>query len=421
MISVDEALAHVLSLAPVLPAERRPILEALGQVLDEEIYAGYDVPPHDNAAMDGYAVRWEDTRGASEEHPVALRVIGNLGAGYAPELAVQRGTALRIMTGAVIPPGATAVVQFEHTDEGQLSGGQREALRPSVKVFRPAGEWLNIRRAGEDVRQGALIVRRGSVIRPAEVGVLASMGVAEVSVIRRPRVAILSTGDELVDVNESLGPGKIRDSNRYALAAQVLRCGGVPVILGISRDTEDELSAKLREAQARADMLLTSAGVSVGDYDFTKKVLAREGEIGFWQVRMRPGKPLAFGRVGRIPHLGLPGNPVSAMLAFELFGRPALLKMMGKTSRQRPEVEAVMHGAVENRDGRRSFFRVFVSREDGQWHARLTGPQGSGILTSMALANGLLVVPEEVRWALEGDRVRVMMLDWPEEVATGDR
>lgn len=416
MISVDEALAHVLSLAPVLPAERRPILEALGQVLDEDVYASYDIPPHDNAAMDGYAVRWEDTQGASHQHPAVLRVIGNLGAGYAPDAAVQPGTAIRIMTGAVIPPGASAVVQFEHTGEGQVSGGQQAALRPSVQVFRPAGEGVNIRRAGEDVRQGALILRRGSTIRPAEVGVLASMGAGEVRVVRRPRVAILSTGDELVDVDEPLAPGKIRDSNRYALAAQVLRCGAVPVMLGISRDSENELIAKLREAQARADMLLTSAGVSVGDYDFTKKVLSREGEISFWQVRMRPGKPLAFGRVGQMPHLGLPGNPVAAMLAFELFGRPALLKMMGKTNWRRPEVEAILHGAVENRDGRRSFYRVFVSRADSQWQARLTGPQGSGILTSMALANGLLVVPEGVRRAQEGDRVRVMMLDWPEEV-----
>jgi molybdopterin molybdotransferase len=186
-------------------------------------------------------------------------------------------------------------------------------------------------------------------------------------------------------------------------------------MLGISRDVEDDLVARLREAQERADMLLTSAGVSVGDYDFTKKVLSQEGEINFWQVRMRPGKPLAFGRVGSIPHLGLPGNPVSAMLAFELFGRPALLKMMGKIKLRRPEVEAILHGAVENRDGRRSFYRVFVLQEQGEWHARLTGPQGSGILTSMALANGLLVIPEEVRRAQEGDRVRVMMLDWPEE------
>lgn len=416
MISVDEALERILALAPVLPAERKPILDALGQVLAVDVYATYDIPPHDNAAMDGYAVRWEDTRGASDEHPAVLRVAGNLGAGYAPTLAVEPGTAIRIMTGAVVPPGASAVVQFEHTDEGQVQGGPPDTLRTEVKVFRPAGEWLNIRRAGEDVRKGALILRKGATIRPAEVGVLASMGVGQIDVVRRPRVAILSTGDELVDVDAPLAPGKIRDSNRYSLAAQVLRCGGIPLLLGISRDVEAELVAKLRAAQASADMLLTSAGVSVGDYDFTKRVLSEEGEIAFWQVRMRPGKPLAFGRIGNIPHLGLPGNPVSAMLAFELFGRPALLKMMGRTNLRRPAVEAILHGTVENRDGRRSFYRVFVEREQDQWHARLTGPQGSGILTSMALANGLLVVPEDVRQVREGDRVRVLMIDWPEDV-----
>lgn len=409
MISVDEALARVLSLASPLSAEKRPILEALGQVIAGDVRSSYDIPPHDNAAMDGYAVRWQDVAAASDRGPVELRVVGNLGAGVAPTTSVQPGTAIRIMTGAVIPPGATAVVQFEHTDELDAT-----SARQSVRVLKPAARGLNIRQAGEDVRRGEVTLARGAVVRPAEVGVLASLGIAEVSVIRRPRVAILSTGDELVDVVEPLGPGQIRDSNRYALAAQVIRCGGVPVMLGICRDDAADLVAKLRQAREKADLLLTSAGVSVGDYDFTKQVLAAEGQVDFWQVRMRPGKPLAFGRVGPLPHLGLPGNPVSAMLAFELFARPAILKMMGKTSWQRPRIEAILHGSAENKDGRRCFYRAFAYPQDGRWHARLTGPQGSGILTSMSLANGLLEIPEDVLRVGEGDRVKIMMLDWSE-------
>lgn len=416
MISVEEALAQILRYVSVLPAETKSILEALGQTLAEDVSSDIDIPPADNSAMDGYAVRWEDVQGARESNPVRLAVIDEVAAGYVSQKVVAPKTAIRIMTGAAIPKGADAVVQFEHTDEGKgLQGKPSAGKRQEVFVQHPVVDGQNIRRAGEDIRRGELILRAGAVLRPAEIGVLASLGRASVRVIRRPRVAILATGDELMEVGEPVQPGRIYNSNSYSVSSQVLRYGGVPVMLGIARDREADLVAKIKEAM-ETDLLITTAGVSVGDYDMTKKVLATEGEVTFWQVRMKPGKPLAFGRIGGVPHLGLPGNPVSSMVAFEQFGRPAMLKMLGRTNFRKPEVLAILHGDEDNKDGRRCFYRAHVRKEDGRWHAYLTGPQGSGILTSMALANGLVIVPEDVERINDGETVRVQMLDWPEEV-----
>ncbi|MBI2955549.1 MAG: molybdopterin molybdotransferase MoeA [Chloroflexi bacterium] len=416
MISVEEALEKILSHVSVLTTETKPILETLGQTLAVDVYSEMDIPPADNSAMDGYAVRWEDTESASEDRPIRLRVIDEVAAGYVSEKTVTPGTAIRIMTGAAIPKGADAVVQFEHTDEGKgLQGKASVARRDDVFVHYSVTLGQNIRRAGEDIRRGELILRRGAMIRPAEVGVLASLGRASIDVVRRPRVAILATGDELMEVGEPVQPGRIYNSNTYSVSSLVLRYGGIPVLLGIARDREADLVAKIRQA-LETDMLITTAGVSVGDYDMTKKVLAAEGEVTFWQVRMKPGKPIAFGRIGGVPHLGLPGNPVSSMVAFEQFGRPAILKMLGRTTFVKPTVRAILHGSEDNRDGRRCFYRTHVEKREGAWHAHLTGPQGSGILTSMALANGLMIVPEDVERVEDGEMVTVQMLDWPEEV-----
>lgn len=417
MLSVEEALERVLSYVSVLEPETRPILDSLGQVLAEDVYAQFNIPPLDNSAMDGYAVRAEDTDGATESTPVRLEVIDEVAAGSVGRKPVTSGTCVRIMTGAPIPPGADAVVQFEHTSEASRMGSGHRVVEDAVEIYRPVTRGQNVREAGEDVRQGELILRKGSTIRPAEVGVLASLGYAKVRVIRRPKVAVLATGDELVQVGKKLPPGKIYNSNTYSVASQVLRYGAIPVVLGIARDREEDLTAKIKQA-LECDLLITTAGVSVGDYDMTKKVLASEGEITFWQVRMKPGKPLAFGRIGKVPHLGLPGNPVSSMVSFEQFGRPAILKMMGKTEFRKPEIRAVLHGGVDNRDGRRCYYRAIVRNVAGVWHAYLTGPQGSGILTSMALANGLVIVPEDVAELNDGEIVRVQMLDWPEEILT---
>ncbi len=417
MISIEEALARILATADVLGAEDKHPLEALGQVLDEEISAGFDIPPLANTAMDGYAVRAEDTAGASEESPRELQVIGEVAAGYVYQGEVGPGTAVRIMTGAPIPAGADSVVPFEETDEpfdrAPSGSGQVAA---TVRVLEEARPGANVRAAGGDVRAGEMVVPRGTVLRPQEIGVIASLGRDRVRVIRRPVVAVLSTGDELIEPGKQRTDAQIYDANAYSIAALVRRYGGEPRLLGIAGDTVEALTAKIHEGLA-ADMLVTSAGVSKGDYDIVKDVLAREGEVDFWTVRMKPGKPLAFGSFQkdgrRIPHIGLPGNPVSSMVAFELFGRPAILKMMGKTDFRRAIIRATVEERIENVDDPRVYFaRCLVSERDGRYYARLTGAQGSNMLTSMMLANGLTIIPADVDVVEAGEEIDVLMLDW---------
>ncbi len=415
MISVEEALERVLSFVSVLEPEEKPILDALGQVVAGDVSSGMNIPPYDNTAMDGYAVRAEDTSRASAAAPVTLRVIGELAAGYLFDGSLEPGTAVRIMTGAPMPRGADAVVPFEETDEQQgRAFGSFAKSRGAVGILKPAAAGANVRHAAEDVRQGQVIITRGSVLHPAQIGVLASLGQATVRVHRRPVVAVLSTGDEVREPGQPLQPGQIYDSNAYSIAALVTACGGIPKRLGIAKDTVEALTEKLREG-LDADLLVTSAGVSRGDYDVVKDVLAKEGEINFWTVRMRPGKPLAFGSFAsggrRVPHIGLPGNPVSSMVSFELFGRPAILKMLGRTDLQRPTVRAIADEEIPNSDARRVFARAIVTKRDGRYHAALTGPQGSGILTSMAVANALAVVPEDVPGVRAGEEVDAILLD----------
>ncbi len=420
MISVEQALDKILGYVTVLEDEESPILDSMGQVLAEDIYSGIDVPPLDNSAMDGYAVQAGDTRGAGEQSPRLLRVIDTVPAGSLAEREVEPGTAIRIMTGAPIPKGADSVVMFEDTDETQRRGSAAE-----IGILREVETGLNIRRAGEDIARGSLVLSKGAVLRPSEVGVLASLGRTTVRVIRRPIVAILATGDELVDIGQPLPTGKIYNSNTYSLAALVRRYGGIPEVLGIALDSEDSVVTGLRRG-LDADMFITTGGVSAGDYDVVKDVLAKQGEIAFWTVRMKPGKPLAFGIIKgvakadvtkSIPHVGLPGNPVSSMVTFELFVRPAILKMMGERDLTKPTIEAVAESSVANRDGRRVFARAIVEKRHGQYFARITGHQGSGILTSMTSADGLMVIPEDRKEVVPGDVVEVMMLDWREEQA----
>jgi molybdopterin molybdotransferase len=306
------------------------------------------------------------------------------------------------MTGAPIPGGADAVVPFEDTErKGDV-----------VRILKGVGPGDNVRRAGEDVKKGTLVLRKGCRIRPQEVGMLATVGHAVVQVTRRPRVAILATGDEVVEIDAPLAPGKIRNSNTYSNAAQVLAAGGVPVLLGIARDKAEELTSRIRAGLAqKVDLFLTSGGVSVGDFDVVKQVLAAEGEMTFWRVRMKPGKPLAFGRIGGVPLLGLPGNPVSAMVSFELFARAAILKMLGQLDPERPSIEATLVDGMKRKDGRRHFVRVKVVEKNGGYEATMTGEQGSGILSSMVEANGLAIIPEDWPSAPPGSRVRVMLLD----------
>ena len=347
-----------------------------------------------------------------------LRVTGVIAAGQLPEISVGPGEAVRIMTGAPVPEGADTVVPFEETDELERRASGQGLSEIAIKVAAKTGR--DVRVAGQDVRRGEVVLKRGAVLRPSEVGVIASLGRNTVRVIRKPVVGILSTGDELLEPGENFGTGGIYDSNSYSVAALVRRYGGIPHMLGIARDNLDSVNAKLREG-LESDILITSAGVSKGDYDMVKDVLTQHGEIDFWSVRMKPAKPLAFGVLtapdGRkVPHLGLPGNPVSAMVAFEQFGRAAIYKMLGKTGIEKPQVRAILDEPIHNTDGRRVFARAVVTKRDGEYRARLTGEQGSNLLTSMARANGLAICPEDLSRKEAGEVVDVQMLDWPEEV-----
>ena len=417
MVSVEEALQKILSCIEVLEPETKPILDCLGQVLAEDMRSTIDIPPLDNSAMDGYAVKAEDMHDASEASPKILSVTGKVAAGSMPRGEVKRGSAIRIMTGAPLPQGADAVVPFEDTDEVARKASHRDLSQ--IGILREVREGMNIRRKGEDIAKGSLVLKKGTVLRPAEIGVLASLGHPAVTVIRCPVVSILATGDELTDIDQPLPAGKIYNSNTYTIAAEVRRYGGIAKILGIGRDSVRSLEQKIDEG-LDSDMLITSGGVSKGDYDVVKDVLAKCGEITLQTVCMKPGKPLAFGMIGKgsrkISHLGLPGNPVSSMVTFEQFARPAILKMMGKSNLAKPSIRVIMEDDIVDTDVRRLFARVTVAKRNGKYYARVTGPQGSGILTSMVKANGLAVIPENTKRVKKGDIVEVQMLDWGEEV-----
>ena len=389
MLSVPEASARILEHIAPLALERVPLLDALGRVLAEPVRAPMTLPAWDNSAMDGYAVRAADIGSASRERPVRLRVLETVAAGAFPTYRVSDGEAIRIMTGAPVPEGADTVVRVEDTDAGTSDVLVRES--------RDAGR--NVRPRGEDFCEGDALVEAGAVLGPAQLGVLASVGRVAVLAHRRPRVGILGSGDELVDVDcfhEVLAGRKIVSSNGYTLHALVRDAGGDPVNLGIARDDPGSLRDHLARS-AGCDLLVTSAGVSVGEFDYTRDVLAALGaELKFWRVRMRPGAPLGFGLLHGMPWIGLPGNPVSAMVTFELFVRPVVRRMLGHVRLFRRPVPVVLEEAVSIGARLTHFYRCIVStRDDGTATARLTGPQGSGILTSMSRANALLVVPED--------------------------
>jgi molybdopterin molybdotransferase len=331
-----------------------------------------------------------------------------------PTGTVTIGTAVRIMTGAPLPPGADAVVPVEDTNEAW-----REKERPlpnQIQIYRSVQAGDYVRHPGEDIEAGQTILTPGHILRPQEVGVLASLGVAEVSVIRRPKVAILATGDELLAVEQPLQPGKIRNSNGYTQAAQIMALGAEPIQLGIAGDTETAVRSKLQAGlDAQVDLFISSAGVSVGAYDVVKNVLEQDGNVGFWRVRMRPGKPLAYGTYQGIPYLGLPGNPVSAMVSFERFARAAILKMAGHKKLNRPTISVTVQNEIHS-DGRESYIRAIVSREGGAYVATLTGDQGSHIMTSLVKANALLIVPEGVEYVPANSQLTAWMIDWPETI-----
>lgn len=386
MLSVEEARQQMLNTIPVLPTEKREILSCTDYVLAEALHAEENIPPFDNSAMDGYAVRAADVQNASEAEPAVLTIVETIAAGYAPTKQVAAGQAARIMTGAMMPEGADAVVMQEVT--------QREG--DTVEIFEGIDETGNVRFTGESVAVGQQVMGKGKHLRPPEVSMLASLNRPEATVYRKPTVAIVSTGDELLLLGEPLEPGKIRESNRYGLYAQVEEAGGIPIDMGIAPDDEAEIERIFRAALAKADALITSGGVSVGEHDYVKSVLERLGEVNFWRVAMKPGKPQAYGISDGKPIFGLPGNPVSSLVVFELFVRPALLKMAGHTELLRPTFKATLAETITNRDGRVNYMRAILKGSNGHYTAETTGPQGSGILHSLVLANGLITIPAGV-------------------------
>ncbi len=409
MLSVDEAITKVIKNIKTLAAETRPVLESRGQVLAENIVAKISIPPMDNSAMDGYAVLAADTAGASEKRPCVFKVIDTVIAGAISKKRVTAGTAVRIMTGAPIPPGADAVVRFEDTDNG------KPVKTGEVRVFREVTPGSHIRRAGDDIKKGSVVITKGTVLNPAHLGMIASLGISRIKVIRRPRVAVLVTGNELVEIGRRLPAGKIYNSNSYTISSLVSQYGGIPELLGIAGDDKETLVSLIRRG-LKADMLVTTGGVSEGDLDLVKDIIEKEGRTIFRQVRLKPGKPVVFGLLPsgkrKVPHFGLPGNTVSSMVAFELFTRPAILKMSGKTNLGKRFIKATVEDTIKNDDGRRVFARAFVECRDNQYYARTYGHQGSHVLTSMGQANGLIVVPEDKALVKPGETVDVMMLDW---------
>jgi molybdopterin molybdotransferase len=402
--TVEDAVARIVSGIEPLSIERVALLDALGRVLATPIVSPLTLPAWDNSAMDGYALRAADVEGASEGSPVTLAVLETVAAGAFPTREVEAGSCTRIMTGAPLPKGVDTVIRLEDTDGGL----ERVAIRNDRDSRR------NVRFRGEDITTGTLVLDRGQPIGAAQIGVLASMGASSVYVYRQPRVAFFGSGDEVVDLDrfaEVLDGKKIVTSNSYTLHALVRATGGIPINLGIARDDPDDLRVRVERAQG-CDLLVTTAGISAGEFDYLRPVLAEAGlTMDVWRVRMRPGAPLGFGRLRGMPWIGLPGNPVSTMVTFDLFVRPVMRRMLGHTRLFRRPVTVTLEEPVKIGAKLTHFLRAVVTvGEDGTLSARLTGPQGSGILTSMSLANALLVIPEERPVVAAGETVHAFLI-----------
>ncbi|MBA3450935.1 MAG: molybdopterin molybdotransferase MoeA [Chloroflexia bacterium] len=408
MVDVDAALDRVLAQFCPLDAEELSLLDAVGRILARNVVARDDVPPFRNSAMDGYAVMSADIAAATWNTPVSLPIVAQIAAGHRTIPRLKPGQAIRIMTGAPMPTGADAVVRFEETDESHAPLVQP---RKTVRISRAAAPQDNVREAGEDIARGALIACPGAELTPALLGIIAAAGEAHVAVYRRPVVGILSTGNEVVAAGCELEQGMIRDSNSVVIGALARQWGADARLLGIARDSVPELSARLSDARD-VDLLVTSGGVSLGDYDFVKDVLHASGSVAIWQVRMKPGKPLAFGSIDGTPLIGLPGNPVAAAVSFFLFGRPVVRKLLGHRELAPRTVDVLTTEAIDNRGQRRHYARVLLQpQDDGPALATVVGSQGAGILSSFAGADALLVVPEHLERVEAGTRLRALLLD----------
>ena len=397
LLSVSDARQRIIKVFSPVSVERIPLTEAYGRLLAEAVSSPIDLPIFDNSSMDGFAVRAEDIAQASPEKPAELKVVVDVPAGTMVFNSLRPGEAGRIMTGAPLPPGANAIVPVESTNHYRPGEKPPPAVPANVLIYNPVEAGDYIRSKGQDVRAGEVVLRAGARLRSQDLGMLAMLGCAEVSSYRRPRVAMLSTGDELLPVHMALEAGKIHDSNAYTLSAQVLRDGGQAVYLGIAPDREEAVEALLEQAITnQADLILSSAGVSVGAFDFVRNVVERHGHLDFWRVNMRPGKPIAFGSYRGIPFIGLPGNPVSAFVGYEVFVSYALKRLVGLPDQPRPSVTMRLLDPIES-DGRESYLRGIAKFENGKWYARLTGHQDSGNLFSLVQANALLIIPSGVK------------------------
>jgi molybdopterin molybdotransferase len=405
-LTATEAAEKILLDVRRQPPLRIPLDDALASVLAEEIISRINIPAWTNSAMDGYAARGADVRGASESHPVRLRVVEQLPAGRFPSRPIGAGECARIFTGAPLPEGCDSVIRQEDSDGGA----------EIVTILKDRDVGVNIRQAGEDIRQGTCVMVPGTVLGPAHLGVLASLAIAHPLVYRHPRVAILGSGDEIVDVDqpeEILSGRKIASSNTHTLLALVRQSGGEPVNLGIASDTPEDLRNRLSRA-LECDLLVTTAGISVGEHDYVRSVLEElGGQLRFWKLRMRPGAPVGFGLLGGKPWIGLPGNPVSTMVTFELFVRPAIRKMMGHELPFRRAVPVCLAEPISVKPKLQHFLRAVVTETPDGRQARLAGPQGSGILTSMIRANALVLIPEGQFETPAGSRVQALMLNDP--------
>ncbi|MDT8271646.1 MAG: molybdopterin molybdotransferase MoeA [Desulfomonilia bacterium] len=391
-LSLEEARETILAAVPLLPPETISLVEAQGRVLAEDVYAQSDIPAYDNSAMDGYALNSAEIT----NHGTSLRIAYELPAGTVPHGPCPPGHAVKIMTGALIPPGTDTVVMREDTEE----------YPDSVIIHKVPKRYAHIRFAGEDVKKGAPVLSRGDYLGPAQIGILASLRKPLVLVSQKPLVAILATGDEIIDLGEPMEQGKIPSSNSYTLIALVKESGALPIYLGISKDEKPDLIEKISRGR-KADLILTSGGVSMGDYDLVREVLsAPENTLAFWKVNIKPGRPLAFGSLLGIPALGLPGNPVSTMTSFYQFARPALLKMMGARSLLLPKINAILACPIDGNKGDRiHYMRGILERRGAELSVTPTGEQGSGILSSMARGNCFIVLPKGTTHVDQGESV----------------
>jgi len=408
LLSVKQARERILSHFQPVKTETVSLTASANRVLAKDIIAADDLPLFDNSSMDGFAVRAADTFRAAPASRVTLRVVADIPAGSTPTVSLASGEAARIMTGAQIPEGADAVIPVEDTDFDNYSAGT--TAPKTVTLSKPAQPNENVRSRGTDVRTGNVVLRKGHQINAQTAGVLAMLGYSKVEVYKRPRVALLSSGDELLEVEAPLEPGKIRDSNSYMLAALIESTPAEVIRLGVAKDTRKSVQDLIEKAaEQNTDLIIASAGVSVGAFDFVKEVVESNGKLDFWRVNMRPGKPLAFGEYKNIPFIGLPGNPVSAFVGFEVFVRGAIGRLSGLSDRGRQTIQVRSEEEILS-DGRESYLRAVIREENGVYVAKLTGHQGSGNLLSLVQANALLIIPSGVKCVPAGQEVSAWLL-----------